>query len=61
MDAVVNLIQNYQAYVIFFKVPIRSKKYLLFLCSGQPKARKTLEKMALVERVALCGPPQGLL
>ena len=32
-------------------MPIRSKKYLLFLYSGQPKARKTLEKMAWVKKL----------
>ena len=40
-------------------MPIRSKKYLLFLCSGQPKARKTLEKMAWVKELLSVDLPKA--
>ena len=40
-------------------MPIRSKKYLLSLCSGQPKARKTLEKMAWVKELLSVDLPKA--
>ena len=53
MDAVVNCIQNCQAYakLFFSRCQSEAKKYLQLLCSDQPKARKTLAKMARVKEL----------
>lgn len=59
MDAVINCIQNYQDHSLpganskKKERKQRKRKYLLFLCCGQFKARKTLAKIAWVTKLLI--------